>query len=150
MKRITGVVLAALLGGATFACAPTVRTHGYAPDDALLAEIAVGRDSRATVAQKIGRPVTQSTFDEDAWYYVGSTVEHHMYHAPKVVERRVVAVRFDQNDVVEDVDTYGVEDGRIVDLTTQTTPTHGRELTVLQQVLGNIGRITGEDLEQAQ
>lgn len=150
MKRIRGVVLAVLLASAATACAPTIRSHGYAPDDALLAEIAVGQDTRGSVAGKIGRPVTESTFDDSGWYYVSSTVEHYMYHAPKVIDRRVVAVRFDESDVVADIDTYGVEDGRIIDLATKTTPTHGRELTVLQQVLGNIGRITGEDLEQAQ
>ena len=66
------------------------------------------------------------------------------------LDRRIVAVRFDANDVVEDVDTYGVEDGRVIDLATQTTPTQGRQLTVLQQVLGNIGRITGEDIVEQQ
>lgn len=150
MKCIGGFVLAALLGGAVAACQPVVRTHGYAPDDALLSEIAVGQDTRDTVASKIGRPITESAFDDEGWYYVGSTVEWNTYHDPKVVDRRIVAVRFDDSDVVADVSTYGVEDGRIIDLATQTTPTYGRELTILQQVLGNVGRITGEDLESAQ
>ena len=150
MKRIRGVVVAALLSSTAVACSPTVRQHGYAPDQALLSDLAVGQDTRASVAQKIGRPVTAGTFDDDGWYYVASTLSHYMYHEPEVIDRRIVAVRFDDNDVVEGIDTYGVEDGRIIDLATQTTPTHGRELTILQQVLGNIGRITGEDLIEAQ
>lgn len=150
MKRMRGVVLAVLLGGAATACSPTIRSHGYAPDDALLAEIAVGQDTRGTVAQKIGRPVTASAFDDNGWYYVASTVEHRTYHDPKVIDRRIVALRFDENDMVADMDIYGVEDGRIIDLATQTTPTHGRELTVLQQVLGNLGQVTGEDLIEEQ
>ena len=150
MRRMRGVVLAAVLGATLAGCEPVVRSHGYAPDEALLAQLAVGQDTRATVAEKIGRPVTDSPFDDEGWYYVSSTLEQYMYHAPKVTDRRVVAVKFDENDVVSDVSTYGVEDGRVVDLATQTTPTHGRELTILQQLLGNLGRITGEDLEQAQ
>lgn len=150
MKRMRGAVLAALLGSVAVACSPTIRQHGYAPDDELLAEVAVGQDTRASVAQKIGRPIVGSAFDEDGWYYVSSTLSHYTYNEPEVVDRRIVAVTFDANDVVADVSTYGVEDGRIVDLATQTTPTHGRRLTILQQVLGNIGRITGEDLIEAE
>ena len=52
----------------------------------------------------------------------------------------------DANDVVASVNTYGMEDGRVIDLQTRTTPTHGRKLTVMQQVLGNIGKITGEQV----
>jgi hypothetical protein len=37
------------------------------------------------------------------------------------------------------VNRYGLEDGRVIDLATRTTPTFGRELTVLQQLFGNIG-----------
>ena len=55
-------------------------------------------------------------------------------------------MQFDANDVVASVNTYGMEDGRVIDLQTRTTPTHGRKLTVLQQVLGNIGKITGEQV----
>ena len=150
MKCMRGLVLAALLGSALAGCEPIRRTHGYAPDDTLLQQVAVGQDTRDTVAEKIGRPITSSAFDDEGWYYVSSTMEWETYHAPEVVERRIVAVRFDENDVVTDVSTYGVEDGRIIDLATNTTPTYGRELTILQQVLGNIGRITGEQLEDAQ
>lgn len=154
MGRMRGVVVAALLGGALTgvlaACEPVTRSHGYTPDDALLADVTVGQDTRDTVAQKIGRPITTSTFDDEGWYYVSSTIEQYLYNAPRVVDRRIVAVRFDDNDVVADVNTYGVEDGRIIDLATQTTPTHGRELTILQQVLGNLGRITAQDVVEEQ
>ncbi len=150
MTRIKGVLIAALASGALVACSPIVRTHGYTPDQELLAQIAEGQDTRSSVAQKIGRPVTRSPFREDDWYYVSQSIEHYMWYAPEVTDRRVVAVKFDDNDVVSDIRTYGMEDGRIVDLATNTTPTHGRELTIIQQVLGNLGRITGEDLVDIQ
>lgn len=150
MTRIKAVLIAALASGALVACAPTVRTHGYTPDPELLSQIAEGQDTRSSVAEKIGRPVTRSAFREDDWYYVSQSIEHHMWYAPEVTNRRVVAVKFDDNDVVSEINTYGVEDGRIVDLATNTTPTHGRELTVLQQVLGNLGRLSGEDLVDQQ
>lgn len=130
------------------ACSPVVQTHGYAPLPEEVAEIRVGQDTRASVQSKIGRPASSGTFTDHGWYYVSSKVERLTYHAPKVVDRRVVAIMFDQNDRVAAVEEYGLEDGRVVDLATETTPTHGRELTIIEQAFGNIGVITGSLLEE--
>lgn len=146
MKRVAGLVLAGMLGGGLSGCAAEVKNHGYAPDDAVLAEITAGEDTRGSVRRKIGRPSTSGVFTEDGWYYVSTTIENYMYNAPKVSDRRVVAVQFDANDVVSAVNVYGLQDGRVIDLQTRTTPTQGRELTIIQQVLGNIGNITGEQV----
>jgi outer membrane protein assembly factor BamE (lipoprotein component of BamABCDE complex) len=146
MGRAAGLVLMAMLGGAAAGCAPVIENHGYAPDDALLAEISVGQDTRGSVQRKIGRPSSTGVFNDADWYYVSTTVEKYMYHAPKVIDRRIVALEFAQNDVLSAVDTYGVEDGRIIDLQTRTTPTYGRRLTILQQLLGNLGTISGDQL----
>ena len=127
------------------ACSADVRIHGYAPQDEDLATVSVGVDTRGSVRRKIGRPGASGIFSDQGWYYVTSKVEHYMYNDPKVVDRKVVAVIFDQNDVVAAVNTYGIEDGRIIDLETQTTPTYGRRLTILEQAFGNIG-VTAEDI----
>ena len=146
MKRVAGLVLAAIIGGGLSGCAAEVKNHGYAPDDELLAEITAGTDTRGSVRRKIGRPSTTGVFTESGWYYVATTVEHYMYYQPKVTDRRVVAVQFDADDVVAAVNVYGLEDGRIIDLQTRTTPTHGRQLTILQQLFGNFGKLTSEQL----
>lgn len=145
-RRAAGLVLVAVLGGTAVGCAPIVKNHGYAPDDALLSDITVGQDTRGSVRRKIGRPSTTGVYNEAGWYYVATTVEEYLYHGPKVVDRRVVAVEFNENDVVAAVNVYGVDDGRIIDLQTRTTPTHGRKLTILQQLLGNLGTVTGEEV----
>ncbi len=146
MKRVAGLVLAAIIGGGLSGCAAEVKNHGYAPDDELLAGIAAGTDTRGSVRRKIGRPSTTGVFTETGWYYVATTVEHYLYNEPAVAGRRVVVVRFDANDMVTGVNVYGREDGRIIDLQTRTTPTHGRELTILQQLFGNLGTLTGDQL----
>jgi outer membrane protein assembly factor BamE (lipoprotein component of BamABCDE complex) len=146
MKRVVGLVLAAMIGSGLSGCAPRVKNHGYAPDDELLAGIAAGRDTRGSVRRKIGRPSTTGVFTKAGWYYVATTIEHYLYYEPTVADRRVVSVQFDANDVVSGVNVYGVEDGRIINLQTRTTPTHGREMTILQQLLGNLGTLTGDQL----
>ena len=146
MKRVAGLVLVAMLGGGLSGCAAEIENHGYAPDDELVAGIGAGKDTRGSVRRKIGRPSTSGVFTKTGWYYVSTTVENYLYHAPKVSDRRVVAVQFDANDVVSAVNVYGIEDGRVLDLQTRTTPTHGRQLTILQQLFSNFGGLTGEQL----
>ena len=139
------VLLSAAVTGMVAACAPVIRSHGYAPLDEEIAEIRVGQDTRGSVQRKIGRPGSTGIFTDEGWYYVATQIEHYTYHEPKVIDRRVVAVVFDQTDVVAAVNEYGLEDGRIVDLETKTTPTYGRQLTVLEQAFGNIG-VLGDEL----
>lgn len=139
---LAGALSAVLLGG----CAREMESHGYAPAPEEWRQIQVGQDTRTDVRRKIGRPSTTGVFTDEGWYYVATDIESYLWYQPRVASRRVVAVRFDENDVVAAVNEYGMEDGRVVDLATQTTPTLGRELTILQQILGNIGIISGEDL----
>ncbi|MEM7422535.1 MAG: outer membrane protein assembly factor BamE [Pseudomonadota bacterium] len=131
---LTACVVLAVAG-----CTAVVRNHGYTPTDEDVAQIRVGQDTRGSVRRKIGRPGSTGIFTEEGWFYVSSRVEHLAYYAPEVIDRRVVAVIFDERDVVAAVDRYGLEDGRIIDLETNTTPTRGRELTILEQAIGNIG-----------
>jgi outer membrane protein assembly factor BamE (lipoprotein component of BamABCDE complex) len=73
-------------------------------------------------------------------------VESYTYNPPRVVDRTVLAVSFDQNGVVRDIRRYGLEDGRIIDLTDRTTETGGRQLGVLEQLFGNLLNLDAEQL----
>ncbi|MEM8790764.1 MAG: outer membrane protein assembly factor BamE [Pseudomonadota bacterium] len=121
------------------ACESRISNHGFAPEQEILETVQAGSDTRGSVRRKVGRPSSTGVFTDKGWYYIATTIERDMYKEPKVIDRRIVAITFDDNDVVASVDQYGLEDGRIVDLQTRTTPTAGRELTILEQALGNIG-----------
>lgn len=138
LSRLARLALVALLSVGVAACSATYRGHGYAPNLEELENVQPGQDTKGSVRAKIGRPGGTGIISDDAWYYVASTVEHYAYRAPLVVERRVVAIRFDTDGIVSDVNQFGIEDGQVIDLVTRTTPTYGRELTVVQQLMGNL------------
>lgn len=142
MRRNTSlgaIVIVAALG--TAGCVPSYSTHGFTPQAEVLDTLTAGTDTRGSVLRKLGRPSSSGTFDSTVWYYVASKMERFAFYEPKVIERTVVVVKFDDAGLVTAVNRYGVEDGKVVDLVTRTTPTFGRELTVLQQILGNVGRV---------
>ncbi len=139
--------LAAILcGWLAVACAPTVQVHGYMPQQSDIARIRPGVDDTTSVQQILGMPSSNGVLRDSAWYYVQSTVENYTYHAPRVVDRTVLAIDFDGRGKVRDIHRYGLADGRVVNLETRTTDTGGRELGVLEQLFGNILNLDAEAL----
>lgn len=131
---------AALALATAAACAPVQTYSGFRPErnDVQLPDPQVGVDTRSTVQQRFGSPSTTAVFDQTAWYYVSSTQERVAFYTPHITDRRVMVVRFD-GDTVSGVEKYGLERGRVVSYSDEITPTRGRELGVLEQLLGNIG-----------
>lgn len=146
MARITRLAGTVAIGLMVIGCTEVVSTHGYAPPQEEIDQIVAGQDTRGSVRRKIGRPELDGVFSDDAWYYVATKIGRKTWHEPRVIDRRVVAIRFNPDDTVASVKQYGLDDGRVVDLETRTTPTRGRELTALQQILGNIGKVTADQV----
>ncbi len=131
---------AAIALGVAAACAPVQTYSGFLPErnDVQIADPQPGVDTRATVQERFGTPSTTAIFDQTAWYYVSSVQERLAFYEPNTVERRVMVVRFD-GDTVSAVEKFGLERGRLVAYNDDTTPTRGRELGVIEQLLGNVG-----------
>ncbi len=68
-------------------------------------------------------------------------MEQRAFLKPTETERQVVAIRFNANDQVESFGHYGLEDGKVVNFSDRTTPTRGRELSILQQLVTNAGNL---------
>lgn len=142
--RPLGVVL--LLSLAAAGCAPRISTHGTPMTRMEMAEITPGVDTRGSVRRQLGQPVTTSLMGGETWFYVSTVMEQVAHRAPEIVDRQVIAVSFDENGLVTEARRYGLDEGMDVALRTETTPTFGRELTVAQQIFGNLGRVSGDTL----
>lgn len=121
------------------ACTAQFRNHGYVPSEEELAEIVVGVDTKASVDESVGVPSTIGVLDSDDYYYVRSRVRTYGARAPKVIDRELVVIDFNEAGVVANIERYGLEDGRPVLLNRRVTdsPTKGKGL--IRQLLGNIG-----------
>lgn len=125
------------------ACSPVIDKHGYVPDQEKLSSIRSGIDNKTSIASRLGSPSTIGTFDANAWYYISSEEEKFAFFNPKTIKREVVEVRFDSDNLVEGVTYYDLKDGKKVNIVGRVTPTRGKTLTLLEQVIGNLGRFPG-------
>lgn len=137
IRGLAGILLVA----GVVACAPIMRVHGYVPLQTDLELLAVGADTKASVEETVGRPSDTGVLETGAWYYVESTVRTFLYLEPTVVERRVMVLDFDANDVLTGVSEFGLENGQVINLQTRITPTDRRRTGILSALLGNVGAI---------
>lgn len=138
------VLIAAAASAALAACAPTTSRHGFQTMDAAPKDVKVGEDTKSTVLERLGSPSVTSAFDQNTWYYVSQTTSRYTYHQPRVDERQVTMVVFDPaSEKVTEVKNMDLEDGKTFALNDRETPTRGRQMSVLEQLLGNVGRTTG-------
>ena len=133
------LLVTALAAGLT-ACTGRVDTRGNLADPEVASQITPGESTRGTVEDLLGSPTTIATFNDQTWYYIGRKTEKFAFFEPEVLEQQVVAIHLDPSGVVDDVKIYGPADAREIELVDRATPTAGKELSVLQQIFGNLGR----------
>ena len=141
MLRISLTFAALSVAALTAACAPTIGQNGFQAIDAKPTDIVAGTDTRQTVLTRLGSPSTTSTFEKDTvWYYISQTTEKYTYNRPQVTQRSVTEITFNEAGQVAAVRTLGLDDGQRLAMNANETPTRGRQLTILEQLLGNVGR----------
>ncbi|AMY69743.1 outer membrane protein assembly factor BamE [Frigidibacter mobilis] len=143
--RIVGQIvrnlwLVLVIGGLA-ACQPIYRNHGYVPSDSDLAMLVVGQDTRETVSDFIGRPSSAGVLEDGGWYYVGSRWREVGWKKPEEISREVVAISFNKSGVVQNIERFGLQDGRVVTLSRRVTDSNIKGVTFLGQLLGNIGNV---------
>ncbi len=114
--------------------------HGNLPDPERLAEIVPGEINREEVAEILGSPSTIAAFDEETWLYISQQTETLAFLPLEITDQKIVVIKFDKEGVVSEVKQLGLEASQDVKPVERTTPTHGNEFTVLDQLLGNFGR----------
>ena len=133
LSVIAGIALAA-------GCATTVEQRGNLPSQDKIAEVHPGSTTKDEVIKILGSPSSVSIFSDKSWYYISRRTEQFSFFDPDVVDQQVYVVNFDNQDVVKGVDHKGLEDGKEIIPVARATPAPGRELSFLEQVIGNLGK----------
>ena len=147
---LTRSCAAALMLGALAGCADNIDPRDNAPMPDALAQIQPGRVTRSDVVALIGTPATASLFGDDHWYYISSHFETVAFYAPEELDRQVIVIDFDKAGTVTGVRKLGLADGKDVTMVARTTPAPGKELSLLEQLLGNVGKFGAPEKDKAQ
>lgn len=114
-------------------------TQGYVADEQALELVPVG-SSREQVLLALGTPSTTATFDSEVFYYISQTrVRQAAFMNSKLVDQRIMAVYFGTDGRVERIANYGLQDGKVFDFVSRTTPTGGKDQGFIGQLLSGGG-----------
>ena len=117
----------AALGG----CTGEQFQKGYILPQGALEQIPIGA-SQDQVLLVMGTPSTVATLDGEVFYYISQRAERRLaFMNQKITDQRVIAVYFDKNRQVKRLANYGLQDGKIFDFISRTTPTSGQEMSYL-------------------
>jgi outer membrane protein assembly factor BamE (lipoprotein component of BamABCDE complex) len=124
-------------------CSATVEQRGNLPPPDEIAEIHPGKTTKDEVVKILGTPSSVGVFNDKSWYYISRRTKQFAFLNPDVLDQEVYVVDFNSDDVVKAVDHKTLKDGREITPIARATPAPGRELSFLEQVLGNLGRFNG-------
>jgi len=121
-------------------CEATVIKHGTQFHDGDLQQIQPGM-SQEQVRMNLGTPATTAVVnDGQAYYYISSTQTQSSFFLPSEKDRQVVAVYFSPGGTVDRVANYGMQDGKVFDYVSRTTPAPGgHDDGILKMLFRNLG-----------
>jgi len=142
-------LLLAMCIAAIPACSAVTDTRGNLPLSETIKSITQGKQNRNQVVSILGSPSTSASFGkQEIWYYIGKRTETWAFFEPKLVERKILAIKFDHRGIVQTIESYDATAGKPVKLVERVTPTKGKELGILQQIIGNLGRFSTPEEDQ--
>ena len=142
MQFRTGAGIAIIAALSLAACVGETMTRGFVPSETALQQVPVGAP-REQVLIVLGTPSTTAHFGGEVLYYISQKAQRPVaFMNMRVVDQQVLAIYLDENDTVEKIANYGLQDGRIFDFVSRTTPTGGRDFSFLSQLFSAAGNVS--------
>ncbi|MEE9330101.1 MAG: outer membrane protein assembly factor BamE [Parvularculaceae bacterium] len=145
---MTRILVLAAVAALMSACVSTRAHHGYVVElgeEEVTAEI--GLDTRESVLARYGEPSVRPALNDNTWYYITMTDNARAFFNTQTTTRTITAVNFQPDGTVAAIEIVELVDGEELALVDRETPTRGKELTFMQQLIGSVGRLPAPGAE---
>ena len=136
LSILARVSIAVVIAG----CASNVEQRGNLPPQDKITEIHPGTTTKDEVTKILGSPSSTSVFNDKTWYYISRRTGQFAFFDPNVLDQQVYVITFDDQEVVQAIGHKSLDDGKEITPVARATPAPGRELSFLEQVIGNLGK----------
>lgn len=135
IKLLILAVSASILSGCQ-----TIDIRGQYVENSAIAKLEEHSLNKEEVVDLIGTPTLIPDYSPNTWYYVQRSLARRAWFEPKVIEQRIIEVRFNNADKVDEVVIRN--NSQIDDMkgTTEYTQVYGTEANGIQKFVRNIGR----------
>ena len=143
MKKLSNIfnfIALATVSMVISSCSNDIENKGYVTKFSDFSKIQAGASTKQDVIATLGSPTTTSLFGKETWFYLGKEQTKESFYHPETKTYDGYEIVFDDSDVVSKVVKKGKEDLKEFDVAKDYTKTTGNEITVLQQLFGNLGK----------
>ena len=132
-------ILLCLFFTLNISCVNTKVVNGQLPDADLLSALKIGKDKKNVVEKILGSPSFEGELGDNSIYYVLSVSSKIAFMNPKLVDQKVLQVKFDKENTLEKVMLFRKDDVENIVMSAKTTKTAGKKTGFLEQLISNIG-----------
>lgn len=123
-------------------CTAGVDQRGQIFDNEDMETLRIGVTSKTEVFNQLGSPTILPIAGGDSWYYVNANIERFAFYKSAITQRQIIALHFDEDMTISRMEVYSLADGRKITFIEEATPSRGRDLGIIEEIFGNIGRFT--------
>ncbi|MDB2415260.1 outer membrane protein assembly factor BamE [Rickettsiales bacterium] len=147
-KLIKQGVILLFVAALSASCVKNYSSTGYSFNQSTIDTLKVNKTRKAVVERRLGSPSTVSTYGDDIWYYISTEYENVAFFDPKIKKQTVLEIEFNSNETIKSIKKYDAKDAKAVNFSKDKTYVGGDDFTVLQQLIGNIGRFNSPSAPQ--
>ena len=140
MKKILLILLLLNISS----CSTQIEKRGYIFEEGSQEKLSEGM-KKIDVLSLMGSPSTTSVNNGNKFYYISNKFYKYAFLTPREIERTIVVIGFDNNDLITTIEEYALKDGKVIDYKSEKTVPGGTEVTVLQDLLDSSGRYTSSE-----
>ena len=111
---------------------------GNMPSDDKIEQIKVGQ-TQSEVLDLLGSPSSVASLDENEWVYMSSTLRKVAFFTPKIVDRDVLTIKFNQQGKVSKISRLDETDGAKITPDSDETRSGGHNPGFFKKYFGGVG-----------
>jgi len=118
----------------------TIDIRGQYVEDTAITKLEERALNKGEVVELIGTPTLIPDYSPNTWYYVQRSMAKRAWFEPKVIEQRIVEVKFNNANIVDEVVVRNNSQVDGMKGTAEYTQVYGTEANGIQKFIRNIGR----------
>ncbi|MGB1361082.1 MAG: outer membrane protein assembly factor BamE [Alphaproteobacteria bacterium] len=148
-KKLLATFFGISLSACTMINEPVIESHGFAPDKQDVKNISNSNSTKQDILNEYGQPFVKSTANTNMWYYISYQTEQYGFGKKEFKKFNLVAIEFN-NDTVAKVSHFDKNHLKNIEFSDKKTDTSGKELGILDQIIGNIGKFRTTEKQTSQ
>ncbi len=98
--------------------------------------------TKSEVLQIMGSASFVSHIDQEKWLYYSQNVKKFLFFKPKITDRKIVILTFDDNEILQKIENYSLKDEKNIKFSSNYTKVEGFEKGIFKSLFSNIGRVS--------